>query len=232
MGMRTATKRRNAADRLAEGPAMRALASPVRVPPPPRLPSLHEPVSRVRARDTQSEIELVLGGLKSVPPQPGDGPARDAPDAAHVRASSAPSAKPSADHASFDNPRFETPPPPADTTEGMADRAESARRRRQRVVLAAVCSFGAVVFALAALRGSHGRAASSSEAHRPAQIAPMPPPPTSPLATAAAQTALDSPSFATSTAVTGRAPPGPKASPAKPGSRPPRSRRTYDPNSI
>jgi hypothetical protein len=106
-------------------------------------------------------------------------------------------------------------------------RIEAARRRRQRIVVSAVCVLGLGVLALAALRGTRPQWAGLSsvvESRAIAPVAVVPVPTASP-------PAIESPSTP-SAATALPAAPSVKASQAKSQSRPSRSHRVYRPQSI
>jgi hypothetical protein len=106
-------------------------------------------------------------------------------------------------------------------------RIEDARRRRQRIVVSAVCVLGLGVLALAALRGTRPQWAGLSsvvESRAIAQVAVVPVPIASPPVIESPPT----PSAATALPVA----PSVKASKAKSQSRPTRSHRVHRPQSI
>jgi hypothetical protein len=190
------------------GPATRALAAPAR-PPRRRLPTLQE-AFEAEERSTDSEIANVLGVIESVRPMP------PAPEA---------QALPPEREESGMQPRSEVPPSREDLA--IFDDHPVALRKRQLMVVTAVCAFGALVLALVAVvRVIRGGVASErpSATQGLQQLAP---------AAAAADTPLSSPSDVPSpaapTGVTARPPPA--APQSQTASHPPPSKRLYRPNS-
>jgi hypothetical protein len=232
MGSESA-KQKNAAGPMPQGPATRALATRPCVPPP-RLPSLHDSASGIRGRSTQAEIDDVLHVIKSVPPPP------DLSQRAHDPLHSAHDPLQSGHDEWFaerrsEIPRIETPFLPPPHAAERVQRAEPARRRRTRIVLVSVCTFGAAVLVLAGLRiGIQALTPPRSPTEqRAAQALPAQPAAASlasPVATTP-RTALE-----TSPAPTAVAAP-PSAVQTAPSSKTrllqrPRTTRTFNPNSI
>jgi hypothetical protein len=192
MGAEGTRKRQWEADNRLIGPASRALAAPTRAQRR-RLPSLHGTGFGEEERGTDSEIDNVLGGIKSVPPEPLVKPVIAAADAAH-----APSASelpvfphsslvranpPNEDEQSLIEPRLVAHGPPADPTtlaldplQAEGERPLRVRRKRQVIVLTAVCAFGAIVFALAAARRIALSQAAPEGSQRTVGEAPTPAP--------------------------------------------------------
>jgi hypothetical protein len=107
----------------------------VHVPPPPRLPTFTNPASDLPEHRREPAVD------------------RNAPSGAHL------SVSPATTEWFEEGTR---PPEPTQEPEPVpvaARRAESSRRRRQRVVITGVCALGLTVFALAALRAGRTRAA-------------------------------------------------------------------------
>jgi hypothetical protein len=180
------------------GPATRALAAAAR-PPRRRLPTLQEAFDD-EERSTDSEIENVLGVIESVRPMP------LAPE---------PQALPPEREESGMQPRSEVPPSPEDAA--IFDDHPVALRRRQLVVVTAVCAFGALVLALVAVVR-----VAASERPSATQLAP---------AAAAADAPLSSPTDIPTPAPSGVTGPAPTAPQSQTVSHPPPSKRPYRPNS-
>jgi hypothetical protein len=247
MGAEGTRKREWAAENSLVGPASRALATPPRTPRS-RLPSLQGFAFDEEERNTDSEIDNVLGGFKSIPPKPGAAPVIAASDAAYASSRTQPVAAPRPAEPASMEPLLEAPLPPtrvanavADLPHGPSERpspgdhaatAPRAPQRRRMFVLTAVCAFCAVTLALAAvLRIARGRAEPDSSSVSQAAAEPAPTPTLTPSSPPAA---ADDPTQAAPTVppsvVTPRAP---AAAPQKnAGARRPPSKRTYNPRSI
>jgi hypothetical protein len=200
-------------------------------------------------RSTDSEIDNVLGGIKSVPPKPLDVPVIAAAVAATAPRSPEPPSVPqvppvdsSAPHKNEQSPiepRLVTQSPPmaaateaVDPSQARRDRAHLGRRKRQVIVLTAVCGFGAIVLALAAVQHvARDRAArEDTDTQRAAAQAPTAPPTGSSLTPAPAVDGLTPAApAAASNGVTAQTPAAaPKANAA---SRRPASKRAARPAS-
>jgi hypothetical protein len=130
------------------GPARRALAAPAR-PPRPRLPSLQGSAFDDEERSTDSEIDNVLGGIQSVPPNASDAPAVGTSEAAPVPPAPPLPALPLQHPESAREARFHVLPPRdfRVTFGGLTVVLD----KRQLAVITAVLGFGAFVLALAAV---------------------------------------------------------------------------------
>ena len=193
----------------------------VYVPPPPRVPSFPPAISEVFERATQQKSPSAwrAGGVVSGESEPG---------ARAVRNACPVSATPLT--ADWFDAHISTVGP-TEEVEGVDAaavlRIEAARRRRQRIVVSAVCVLGLGVLALAAFRGTRPQATGLSsvvESRAIAPVAVVPVPTASPPVIESPPT----PSAATALPVA----PSVKASRAKPQSRPSRSHRVYRPQSI
>jgi hypothetical protein len=139
------------------------------VPPAPRVPRFDPPTLGACESDTLREIPLEPA--HSVPPS-------------------------SEDPWFATSPRFTAPPPLPTAPPPRPIHVEHSRRKRQKLVISAVCALGCMVFGLAAWRGIHRRIEWPSpppEVHAATQVASGPDsapvaPPTPPAATTTAPT--------------------------------------------
>jgi hypothetical protein len=253
MGADGTRKRQWEADNSLIGPASRALAAPARTTRR-RLPSVHGSAFDEEERSTDSEIDNVLGGIKSVPPKPLSRPVIAAAEAAPAASASEPPVSPQPPHVQGNPARheskderspiepLETHSPPMragagpvanviDPPKAQLERALRGRRRRQVIVLTAVFGLGATVLALAAARHvARGPAAGEeTDGQRAAAVAPAPAPTVSSVAPS-----LDGPAQATPTVPANGATAQPPAAAPKPNaaSRRPPSKRGSRPSSI
>jgi hypothetical protein len=166
MGAEGTRKRQWEADNNLIGPASRALATPARAKRA-RLPSLHGSAFDEEERNTDSEINNVLGGIKSVPPKPLAEPVIAASEAAHEPSASEAPVSPEAplvqmnppneDARSPIEPSLATHRPPVDATTVAFDLPQApsvpalqAQRKRQLIVVTAVWGLAAIILALTA----------------------------------------------------------------------------------